>query len=344
MTETSPELSGLLYKRRGGFGKIMPNAWQYRFFALSREGILQYFDTEIPDTDSLDSRARGRLDLRSVNFEISLEFIEGAPTQFSIQILVPNEETWKMCALTKEDQARWIRALEKYQNEKLAKVTTNIALNLSEEGLDNKKQIRQLSPREALDESVLRTTEPPKSESVVSTSTFSDNEKTQPTSSPQDNIVQKKNLLNRRNSSNRRRLKLASSKGFIDQENGELFLVLVILNFSLMGILTSGSFLTVSFYLVVSNLVVYHTLRLRGKRGKEGSPETKQLPAITPVLQAISTSSVASPDPIIVEEVLSSSEVIKTNTAEEKPTPGFLSIFPFCLTSTTASRLHLPSC
>lgn len=29
-------LSGLLHKKRGGFGKIMPNSWQYRFFTVSK--------------------------------------------------------------------------------------------------------------------------------------------------------------------------------------------------------------------------------------------------------------------------------------------------------------------
>lgn len=38
-----PEISGLLYKKRGGFGKMMPNAWQYRFFTLTKEGILSYY-------------------------------------------------------------------------------------------------------------------------------------------------------------------------------------------------------------------------------------------------------------------------------------------------------------
>ena len=33
---TEPQLSGLLHKKRGGFGKIMPNSWQYRYFTVSK--------------------------------------------------------------------------------------------------------------------------------------------------------------------------------------------------------------------------------------------------------------------------------------------------------------------
>lgn len=95
----SPEIAGLLYKRRGGFGKIMPNAWQYRFFLITKEGILLYFDTtEVPEEGYSESRARGRLDLRSLPYELNMDFIEGAPTQFYIQIAIPNEEKWKLCA------------------------------------------------------------------------------------------------------------------------------------------------------------------------------------------------------------------------------------------------------
>ena len=95
----SPEIAGLLYKRRGGFGKIMPNAWQYRFFLITKEGILLYFDTtEVPEEGYSESRARGRLDLRSLPYDLNMDFIEGAPTQFFIQIAIPNEEKWKLCA------------------------------------------------------------------------------------------------------------------------------------------------------------------------------------------------------------------------------------------------------
>ena len=34
--DSTLQLSGLLHKKRGGFGKIMPNSWQYRYFTVSK--------------------------------------------------------------------------------------------------------------------------------------------------------------------------------------------------------------------------------------------------------------------------------------------------------------------
>jgi hypothetical protein len=39
---------GNLYKKRGGFGGVFPNAWHLRFFAATKEGILMYFDEPDP--------------------------------------------------------------------------------------------------------------------------------------------------------------------------------------------------------------------------------------------------------------------------------------------------------
>ena len=33
------EISGLLHKKRGGFGKMWPNAWQQRFFTISKYNL-----------------------------------------------------------------------------------------------------------------------------------------------------------------------------------------------------------------------------------------------------------------------------------------------------------------
>ena len=77
-TDTSPpeEISGFLYKRRGGFGKHMPNCWQSRFFLL-RDGIISYYDHE-----EEDNKPRGRIDLRSGGFS----FLIGVPIGKDIDI------------------------------------------------------------------------------------------------------------------------------------------------------------------------------------------------------------------------------------------------------------------
>lgn len=113
------EISGLLYKRRGGFGKMMPNAWQYRFFTISKEGILSYYDTDLPEPNLFENKPRGRLDLRIGNTEIIMNGqIEGAPTPFTIQVCPPSEEKWKLCADSKEEMIRWCSIMESHVNTK----------------------------------------------------------------------------------------------------------------------------------------------------------------------------------------------------------------------------------
>lgn len=40
--------------------------------------------------------------------------LEGSPTPYTIVLCPLNEEKWKLCAQTKEDQFRWCQVLEKY--------------------------------------------------------------------------------------------------------------------------------------------------------------------------------------------------------------------------------------
>ena len=57
------DVSGYLFKRRGGFGKHMPNCWQQRFFTM-KDGVLCYYDCDE------DIKPRGKLDLRSTTYTI----------------------------------------------------------------------------------------------------------------------------------------------------------------------------------------------------------------------------------------------------------------------------------
>src|SRR5690349_14458147 len=103
--EENYDIFGMLYKRRGGFGKMMPNAWQYRFFAVSKDGLLCYFDTENPDLSAVnESKARGKMDLRTVQYEFTTDIpTEGAPNNFVMQLAPLNEEKWKLCANSRDD-------------------------------------------------------------------------------------------------------------------------------------------------------------------------------------------------------------------------------------------------
>lgn len=110
------ETSGLLYKRRGGFGKMMPQNWLQRYFVISKEGFLTYYDTDLPDKINIDTKSRGKIDLKTASYE----FLEdqsaatelGEPTPFSIIIIPFGEERWKLCASTKEEFEKWTKGLQ----------------------------------------------------------------------------------------------------------------------------------------------------------------------------------------------------------------------------------------
>mmetsp|Transcript_31774 Transcript_31774/g.53593 ORF Transcript_31774/g.53593 Transcript_31774/m.53593 type:complete len:688 (-) Transcript_31774:254-2317(-) len=113
--DESPEMTGLLYKKRGGFGKMMPNAWQYRLFILSKSGILTYYDTEAAEhNDIFENKERGRIDLLGTKYTLSSEPQEGAPSNHIIILHPEDSEKWKLCSDTPEDHSRWMKMFEKY--------------------------------------------------------------------------------------------------------------------------------------------------------------------------------------------------------------------------------------
>ena len=132
------EVSGLLYKRRGGFGKMMPHAWQQRYFFCSKDGYLYYYDTEGPEAiktlnDSIakdvDSfKSRGKIDLKTSHIDFTSEPSSdnsGAPTQFIILIVPSNgEEKWKLCASNSDDFSKWTKAFELFalRDEKISNI------------------------------------------------------------------------------------------------------------------------------------------------------------------------------------------------------------------------------
>jgi hypothetical protein len=103
-------MSGFLFKRRGGFGKMMPNAWQLRYFVLT-DGFLLYYDTK--DTSQPE---RSKIDLAG---DIDIQFSghnEGSPTSYIIQIIPMNsaEERWKLCAESQKDHQEWASFLGQF--------------------------------------------------------------------------------------------------------------------------------------------------------------------------------------------------------------------------------------
>lgn len=293
---TSPEVAGLLYKKRGGFGKMMPNAWQYRFVAITKEGYLLYFDTENADAEFDISKARGRLDLKSIQYDYSIDAIEGAPTNYSIQIGIPNEEKWKLCADSKEIQAKWCKVLDKFMTEKVVTKPVKTVAPQSDDDADRQRKstVNAITYASNTGNAVPSTS----SNDSGNISTNNDAPPVMPNNANQDQVTKTADILpqtidetpvktleissppesvNKVVSSTvgtksshqhqpKKRLKLAAKKNFIDQESIEWVLVLLVLNVSFLGICTGSNLLLKLIYVIACNYVVGYTLNLRFHR------------------------------------------------------------------------------
>lgn len=268
----SPEISGLLYKRRGGFGKMMPNAWQYRFFAVTKDGVLLYFDTEIPDVEHLETKARGKLDLKAVNFEISTDAIEGAPTQHAISIAAANEEKWKMCSETKEDQSRWLKVFVKYtlpENKSLARGPVSYTSDdddrpsrgLSRANTTMTGAPASLSSSSKGDDPKLPAATPSKAAAAVALDASSP-KGAQSTSGHPHRKPRLKGSLHAH-----------AAPNYDDRDKYEIVLVLAIVNVCFVGVLRAASWPSTFFFLLMGNFVVAYTLQLRSVRVKKAEAQ-----------------------------------------------------------------------
>ena len=109
---------GLLYKRRNGFGRMMPNAWNYRFFTLTSDGILDYYDmgSNPVGASNEDNKPRGQLALGYMQYKLVREpSIDGAPTPYAIEICPEGSgEKWSLCADAEADHHQWCLELEQF--------------------------------------------------------------------------------------------------------------------------------------------------------------------------------------------------------------------------------------
>lgn len=276
----SPEISGLLYKRRGGFGKMMPNAWQFRFFAVSKDGVLSYFDTDMPgqlEGENGDAKARGKLDLRAVSYELGTDSIEGAPTPHAVTLFIPNEEKWRLCAETKDDQQRWLRVFQKYQAAELKTFSRAVVSYASDED-DRVSAPSAPTPKASSSSSSSRPAQslgpssrsgsPLRPSPVAPAPTRSP--APHPPSSPTPAGDTSSSSSSSAASRGKRRLRLgeAEQRGVSERERAQRDLLLVSSTLSLAGL---GLFLTTSYlaaliYLALANVVVLSALRLAHRR------------------------------------------------------------------------------
>lgn len=270
--DDSPQITGLLQKRRGGFSKMVFNSWQYRFFTVTREGVLLYYDTDMPEVNIYENKPRGKLELKQIQFELVKNApIEGAPTSFTIQICPSNDEKWKLCADSKEDLNRWCNILEKYVNEKpngAAPVSYT-----SDEDDGTRPSDNYSNPMKERSRSIVSTLKPsvnPLAQIVPGGSNKTFNSASRPfsttiTASNLD-IVKHSETVKK----DKKRLKVSKKTGFIEPDTYELILVTMIFNLCIYmstkaTTATSSDYLKY-LYLILANVIVIGALRLRGYR------------------------------------------------------------------------------
>ena len=259
---SADEIAGMLLKRRGGFGKHMPNAWQLRYFTI-RDGVLMYFEGDNC------SQPRGRMDLKALNctFQLGLVF-ENAPTPFTMQIAPGGgEEKWKLCAENPEDLERWSMCIEKHVNDKNRREAVAHVVSddeyFPEDGETEPRKRAGSGPRVAQ----------PRGTSVAkifSTDTGSTGRSNVPTSRPglSTNTSTKETDVkgsSNRPKSSRRRLKLRAESS-TPPETVEMIMALFIFNTCVVMVKYSDNLVFGLLYLIVANIVIARTLYLRGKR------------------------------------------------------------------------------
>jgi len=205
---------------------------------IYKDGILRYYDAE-SNAYSADNKPRGRLDLKVVNYcFIKNEHIDGAPTQYIMQIApANNEERWRLCAETKEQYEQWCEVLESYLHKKETLNDAQGVLYASddEDGSVNVKKEK--------------TKENNRSSMIIDT--------------------ERKSVVARRSSIKGKKggLKVASKGSFINPETIESFSALVIMNLSFYMATKSSTIVSI-IYIIISNYVISKTISLRAERLK----------------------------------------------------------------------------
>jgi hypothetical protein len=263
------EVTGMLLKRRGGFGKHMPNAWQLRFFML-KDGILFYFE----ENDS--KTPRGRLELKSCEMLLGVP-IDNAPTPYTMQISpIGGVEKWKLCAESADELEKWCSVIKKYVKSR--------EICSDDESFSGEVDKSRRSPKNTSGSADLpaaapaappnRTTNAMAVSTSITTPSTTVNVRpfTATTSTtvakPTDVAHATSKSVPGRKKKGGLRLKVEPSAA---PEEVEMASALVIVNVCIVMIRVSDSTMMVIVYVLILNFVVYRTLTLRAKRIAEAS-------------------------------------------------------------------------
>lgn len=282
------ELSGYLFKRRGGYGKLTFNPWQLRYFTI-KDGYLSYYENQ----ESPESESRGSFDLRE---EFDMQggpcSIEGSPNSFTIQLSIPNEEKWKLCAENKDEYLKWKTAINGFWGLKGSTARTPKKVDESGYSSPNPSIVQRLSTIGSSGISAIASSgslsAQPTPRSVDSSSNNSDSGRDTSPKVSMNNLASVSTIdptpkvptpaaitggtsdtIGAPSTKQPRKiLKAKVSSGMINSDQLELLMVIIIFNISLIMFNQSSSSLMSGLYVIIANFVVIQTLLLRAERSK----------------------------------------------------------------------------
>jgi len=259
------EISGYLHKRRGGFGKHMPNAWQPRYFIV-RDGWMYYFEEK-----KLNARPRGKIDLQSelVTLVVNLHF-ENSPSPHTLLINPGGyEEKWKLCAANNEDMEQWCDVINGHINVKHKRKPAQ--LPIAEYDSDNEVE----DVHETLEDDnvvAVTPTTSPKRKNGKTVTYASDFEKG---SAPNSIATATPHSAKIAKEKNKTTAKIRSNDNISDK--WETILTVGITNLCVVFAAVAEKVVMRVVYFVLANVVVLHTLYLRTNRVDKQSKEMKVL-------------------------------------------------------------------
>ena len=102
--------SGTLFKKRGGFGGLSAERWQRRYFVLSADGDLKYYEQPSSEGAALgDARGTMRLGSRGT-VQALKESLTLAPFPYGFEVKTEGE-AWQIVAESAEDRDAWLQAI-----------------------------------------------------------------------------------------------------------------------------------------------------------------------------------------------------------------------------------------
>lgn len=234
---------GYLYKRRGGFAKHLPNAWQPRYVVVD-SGVLRYYDDE--EKYEAHGESRGWFDLKANNFElISGSQLEGSPSLYTLQLVPsdPAEEKWKMCANNKADHMKFLFAIEHALEKKLGHIRPREIEGYTSDfdPADDEEFPVKAKRKPSIDETIM--------------------------AKNRGELPKRKDNRGKAKGGKRKGLQLRKAEPWITRGSAETALTALIVNtcfyFSAAGEVHVAARV---FYLVLANVVIFRTLSLRAAR------------------------------------------------------------------------------